>query len=69
MKRRLANLAIGAAVGATVLAFSPASSYAALCTSYCGKTTKWCTQKYVTKKGYKLYTPLLCKEGTCPKKC
>lgn len=69
MKHRFAKLAMGVAVGATVLAFSPAPSYAALCTSYCGKTTKWCTQKYVTKKGYKLYTPLLCKEGSCPKKC
>ncbi len=69
MKNLFAKFALGAAVCGLALAFSPAPSEAALCTSTCGKTFKYCTQKYVTKKGYKLYTPLICKEGSCPKKC
>ncbi len=69
MKNLFAKITFGAAVCAFALSFAPTSSEAAMCTSYCGKTTKWCTQKYVTSKGYKIYTPLLCKEGSCPKKC
>jgi hypothetical protein len=69
MKHRLAKLSAAAAMGAFVLAFAHTPSHAMLCTSYCGTVTKWCTQKYVTKKGYKLPTALLCKEGSCPKKC
>lgn len=69
MKNLIAKVSLGAAICAMALAFAPTASEAAMCTSYCSKYTKWCTEKYVSKSGYKWYTPMVCKEGSCPKKC